>query len=98
MEADAIGQTLLEKANIDPAGLTLFFERIKREEAAFNDHDGHWSHYGEYFSTHPQTVKRINQLKLNESGSQNYQKILNDSEWHALKAICSKQTLGDVLN
>lgn len=92
MEADAIGQALLEKANIDPAGLSLFFERIRQEETAYGDHGGHWPHFEEYFSTHPQTEKRINQLKLNESGSQTYQKVLNDSEWQALKAICSKQT------
>jgi len=92
MEADAIGQTLLEKANIDPSGLTLFFERIKREETEHTGHDSHWFHFGEYFSTHPQTEKRIHQLKQNKSGSPRYQKALNDSEWRALKAICTQQT------
>jgi len=92
MEADAVGQELLEKANINPSGLTLFFERIKQEESIHGHQGTQWSQFNEYFSTHPQTDKRINRLKLNETASKNYRKVLNDSEWRALKAICAKQT------
>lgn len=93
LEADRIGHALLEKAKIDPSGLSLFFERIQREEAKNNNHPySKWSGLDEYFSTHPQTQHRVNTLKSNATTSKSYQQALNDSEWRALKDICSEQT------
>lgn len=93
LEADRIGHALLEKAKIDPSGLSLFFERIQREEAKNNNHPySKWSGLDEYFSTHPQTQHRVNTLKSNATTSKSYQQALNDSEWRALKDICLEQT------
>lgn len=93
LEADKTGYALLEKANIDPSGLMLFFERIQREEAKNSNHPySKWSNLDEYFSTHPHTEHRINTLRNNTATSKSYQQALDDSEWQALKAICSEQT------
>jgi len=83
---------LLEKANIDPSGLTLFFERIQQEEAKNTGHSySNRSDLDEYLSTHPHTEYRINTLKSNTTTSKNYQQALDASEWRALKDICSEQ-------
>lgn len=92
LEADKIGYALLEKANIDPSGLTLFFERIQQEETKSTDHSySNRSDLDEYFSTHPHTEQRINTLKSNATTLKNYRQALDDSEWQALKDICSEQ-------
>jgi predicted Zn-dependent protease len=92
LEADKIGYALLEKANIDPSGLTLFFERIQQEETKSTGHSySNRSDLDEYFSTHPHTEQRINTLKSNATTLKNYRQALDDSEWQALKDICSEQ-------
>ncbi len=91
LEADRVGHTLLEKANIDPSGLTVFFERLKQVEAKANDHSSvNWSNFDEYLSTHPHIEQRINKLRKDETGSKTYRKVLDDAEWQALKNICSE--------
>ena len=92
LEADKVGFELLEKANIDPSGLTLFFERVKQMETKnHNPAHGHWE-LGDYFSTHPPTEQRIHQLTTAQADSQNYRPLLDRHEWQALRAICTEQT------
>ncbi|MCW5618103.1 MAG: M48 family metallopeptidase [Nitrosomonas sp.] len=91
LEADSVGHTLLEKANIDPSGLTVFFERLKQMEAKINGHSNtQWANFSKYFSTHPLIEQRINKLRKNESNSIAYPKALDAAEWQALKNICSE--------
>lgn len=91
LEADKVGFELLEKANIDPSGLTLFFERVKQMEAKnHNPVNGHWG-LDDYFSTHPPTAQRIHQLTATRADSRNYRPLLDQHEWRALRAICTEQ-------
>ncbi len=89
LEADLVGQNLLRKANIDPSGLGLFFERLKKEEAERRSGDeSDFPEFLVYFSTHPHTQTRINKLKTDEIRATNYKKTLDEKEWQALKDIC----------
>ena len=90
LEADQVGQNLLRKAHIDPSGLGMFFERLKKEEAERRSGDeSDFPEFLAYFSTHPHTQTRINKLKTNEIRATNYKKTLNEKEWQALKNICA---------
>lgn len=59
-EADDEGFTMLEKAGIDPRGMTVFFERILEEEKK-NAQPGIRDY--SIFSTHPPTRERINRMR-----------------------------------
>lgn len=93
LEADLVSQNFLRKANIDPSGLGLFFERLKKEETERNRGDeSDFSEFLAYFSTHPHTQTRINKLKTDQINTTNYKKALNEKEWQALKNICAEKT------
>lgn len=93
LEADLVGQNLLKKARLDPAGLKLFFERLKKAETGQNNNEGsEFSEILSYFSTHPHTQVRINQFKPGQTNANTYEEALNETEWRALKNICTKKS------
>lgn len=92
LEADRVGQELLRKALLNPSGLEVFFERLKKEEQSQKHHNSE-ADFPAYFSTHPHTQARIDLLKNNRRTSTRYKKTLNETEWRALKNICTEKDL-----
>ena len=90
LEADIVGQDLLKKANIDPSGLEVFFERGKEEAEIEKSKENSIPEFLKYLSTHPHTQERINNLKTHKTNITNYRQTLNEVEWQALKNICTK--------
>jgi predicted Zn-dependent protease len=69
-EADRRGYELLVRANVDPAGMVSFFEKLKAEEARVRekmrkqgDTGELMSELPEFLSTHPTTDSRIEALR-----------------------------------
>ena len=90
-EADEVGQAMLEGAGIDPAGMALFFKRLKKEQGVDNDKEGEedWPEFYSYFSTHPQTTERIEYLENVSARKSNYKPALSKRAWKDLKKICT---------
>jgi beta-barrel assembly-enhancing protease len=55
IEADENGWKLLNKAKIDPRGMIVFFETMKKEQGN--------AEVSEFISTHPATAERIKNLE-----------------------------------
>ena len=93
-EADKVGQYLLRKASINPAGLGLFLERLQQVEAErIESGEPDFPKFQAYFSTHPHTQTRIDHLKTNEISATDHKEILSEIEWQALKNICAEISL-----
>lgn len=92
-EADLHGQKIMERSDIDPLKMRLFFERLLEtqidlksvEEKPSYEIDDKWL---EYISTHPGTEKRIAKIKQYQATNTSYRPILSASEWNSLKNIC----------
>ncbi len=91
-EADMNAKQIMERVNIDPRGLQAFLMRIHDMEKTVDEFlkldEIKGSEYLEYFSTHPNTDKRIKALVVDNNNT--YPAVLNDREWQNLKTICKK--------
>jgi len=81
-EADAEGMRMLLRANIDPAGMITFFERLRRG-------GGRSPALFRYLSTHPETDDRIRALKsLAANPPERPVRLLPDYDWRDVRKIC----------
>ncbi len=90
-EADAFALDTMQKARIDPMGLRMFFEKIRKEEGGSSGSDGKTSTIGKIgniFSTHPGTEDRIKSITPLPAGITPVQ-VLTPEQWQALKTICA---------
>ena len=87
-EADEKGQDILAQAHLDPASMSLFFERLLEEEELGEETSipGWLS----YLSTHPQTASRIENIKNRTVKASQVKPLLSAREWQDLKNICSE--------
>ena len=81
--ADEHAVKLLEKADIDPKGLSNFFESVLKIQGNV-DVAGLLG----YLSTHPETQERIENINKNRQKGLNYQPSLDQNDWQDLKNIC----------
>ncbi|MBF9034909.1 M48 family metalloprotease [Rhodobacterales bacterium HKCCE2091] len=90
--ADAFAHEMLETADVSPAALGTFFERLA---AAEGDMDlGLLRH----LSTHPETLERIEAARHAGEVSAATGTILSDGEWASLRTICSIDGSGGALD
>ena len=82
LEADDFAVTMMNQQRISPEGLADVFQKFHELE----DH----SELGDYFSTHPASLKRVENVKNQIKSNIQYQPSLSKSDWTALKNICSK--------
>ncbi len=80
-EADRVGVTMLNKADIRGGGLAEFFRRLGRDDAE-----------GEpgvtrYISTHPPSAERAGEIDTRAVGQG---PAMSAEEWQALRAICTR--------
>lgn len=90
-EADLHAKKALLAADINPIGLQDFLNRVRAmEESIGLDFEG--SEYLEYFSSHPDTSKRIEALNpaKEQEKSRTFARALTEQDWKALRNICSK--------
>lgn len=84
-EADREGVKMMIKSNINPNGMVEFFEKINNKEEDLPK-------YLEYFSTHPKTVSRIDNLKdYANRYSDKPETLFTKKEWEDIKKICSDE-------
>lgn len=83
-EADRRGAELLIKANVDPGGLTSFFEKLGKAEGGMDEEN-----LLRYVSTHPLTGERINYLKeqIGDRPVKNFP-LLPNTDWEEVKKTC----------
>lgn len=79
--ADAYAHGLLEKADVSPAALGSFFDRL---QAKHGDAEGIIAH----FASHPQMALRIEAAQEAVVDGYDYGRILDDADWRALKSVC----------
>ena len=83
-EADREGLTLMKRAQVDPAGLIDFFDKLEKNHGMAKP--GILS----YLSTHPETSDRIALLKSHmPRNAQPYENLLPDTDWAEVSKICS---------
>ena len=82
-QADIEGAKLLARAQINPEGLVDFFKILENEQAL---------EVPEFFSSHPETQKRIRNLRkwMEENPEQSYQAL--DLDWDDLKKALKKDS------
>jgi predicted Zn-dependent protease len=86
-EADAGALQLLDRAGIDTAGFTSFFERMsKHEDAHGGKREGLGFTVPNYLRTHPATEQRIAAVRAQPSRGTS--PALSPAQWQALKSIC----------
>jgi predicted Zn-dependent protease len=78
-EADRIGVTLLNRANIRGAGLVEFFRRLGGKP-------GGRSSLLRFLATHPPTAERAAAIEARAAGTGD---AMSAAEWQALRAICT---------
>ena len=88
--ADDKGQEILVASHIRPEAMALFFERIlEQEQEESGSASAKLSGALTYFSTHPQTESRIEDIRSNAYDFEP-RPILSPAEFRALKDICSE--------
>ncbi|MGI9373517.1 MAG: M48 family metallopeptidase [Hyphomicrobiales bacterium] len=102
LEADALAQSYLNDANINPEGLSSFIRSVQNIDAKGNrkkqpdtssnsEKDESSRNLLDFLSTHPNLEERIRQIKPNPDIE--YESALTAREWLALRKIC-----GDAAN
>lgn len=95
-EADAYAVKVLDKSKVDPKGLQTFFTRLQKDKSAggtgkpdeeSSTLQNRMEPFTDLFSTHPGTEDRIANIRPRPGGTE--PAILSDTEWKALKQICS---------
>jgi predicted Zn-dependent protease len=81
-EADVTALDLLQRAAIDPAGLTALFAVIEEGERDTS------LRIPSYFSTHPPTPERRAAAEVATGHGSGYSEALDQRRWAAVKAIC----------
>jgi len=81
-EADRIGVTMLNRADIRGAGFVGFFRRIGKDSAAME------RGLLRYLSTHPPTEERAADIESRATGKG---EAMSAADWAALRAICSEK-------
>jgi predicted Zn-dependent protease len=79
-EADRVGVSMLNRADIRGAGLVAFFQRIGKESGG--DDRG----VLRYLGTHPPTGERAADIEARAAGKGD---AMTAAEWQSLRAICS---------
>lgn len=81
-EADISGAKLLMRANVDPSGISSFFEKLSAKERGTEI-------FMRYTSSHPRNAERIKYLKeLTTKSASPYTAILPDVDWDTLVLTC----------
>ncbi|HET7876346.1 MAG TPA: M48 family metallopeptidase [Methylomirabilota bacterium] len=81
-EADREGLRLLLAARIDPAGMIMFFDAMKKEE-------GKLPEALKYLSTHPASADRVAGLRgLAAASPAPPEKLLPDTDWAEVRRLC----------
>lgn len=79
--ADVFAYAALERAGVSPAALGDMFDRLRSK---YGDTDGVVSH----FVSHPTLTSRIAAARAAADPNADYDDILTDAEWQALKDVC----------
>lgn len=79
--ADAFAYVALEAAGVSPAALGDMFQRLRDE---YGDTEGVVAH----FVSHPTLSSRITRARDAARANGDYNDIIPDAEWAALKAVC----------
>lgn len=82
--ADEFGTGLLIKAGYSPKGLSLFLNRMDKQDSGIRK----IIKYVEFLSTHPDTKERIKRIDKT-SGSEKYRASLTPDEFISLQKACS---------
>ncbi len=81
-EADAEGMRMILAAGIDPAGMIAFYDVLAHEESGVPD-------LLQYFSTHPETARRIERLRALADGAPAPRTSLGGAEeWVTVRTRC----------
>ena len=90
MAADNYALELLNKTNINPAGLIRFFEKAQKEEDEILKDAKKYTGDRDlsFLSTHPATDTRIKNVKQALNPKRTYSNILTLQEWDNLKTMC----------
>ncbi|MCY3868391.1 MAG: M48 family metallopeptidase [Gemmatimonadetes bacterium] len=84
-EADQKGMQMLQKAKIDPKGMVVFFETLKKEV-------GDIPRFLSYVSTHPRTEERIERLKqIADQSDYESVALLPDTDWSEIQKMCARR-------
>ena len=84
-EADREGMSMLLNAGIDPTGMITFFEKLQKNEMNMPG-------VMQYFSSHPATGNRINELKkLARKFPKSAEPLLPNHDWENFRRICEKK-------
>jgi len=84
-DADSFATDMLLRANVSPAALGSFFERLRDEHG---DSEGLVAH----FQSHPELGDRIEAARMAAPGDVAFVPSLTDAEWTALREICKTTT------
>jgi predicted Zn-dependent protease len=83
-EADAEGMRMLIRAQIDPAGMIAFFDRVVRKKDAEEQEGGVWR----YLTTHPSTTQRVTNLKMLAVNAPIGPPLLAGRDWKDVRRVC----------
>ena len=83
-EADAEGMRMLIRAQIDPAGMIGFFDRVVRKKDAEETEGG----VLRYLTTHPSNTQRVTNLKMLAVNAPIGPPLLAGRDWKDVKRIC----------
>ncbi|MGB4057140.1 MAG: M48 family metallopeptidase [Alphaproteobacteria bacterium] len=97
LAADAEGQNILIRAQLNPKSITTFFERLQKEESKDQDIIGE-NKILNYLSTHPLTAERIARLNAKKFPAQKTDPLLTNREWNNLKKICETTSIYAPIN
>jgi predicted Zn-dependent protease len=78
-EADRVGVSMLNRADIRGAGLAGFFRRVGKDDTGG---------VGKYFATHPPSNERAADIDARAVGKGD---AMSADEWRALRTICSEK-------
>lgn len=79
--ADVFASEMLLRADLSPAALGDFFQRLREK---YGDSEGFVSH----FMSHPELGDRIAAARSSVPQDATFRPVLSESEWAALRAIC----------
>jgi predicted Zn-dependent protease len=82
-EADTEGMRMLIRAQINPAGMIGFFDRVARTKDA-GETEGIWR----YLTTHPSSTQRVANLKMLAVNAPIGPPLLAGRDWKDVKRIC----------
>lgn len=86
-QADTEGVRMMADVGINPKGMAGFFQILKKEVGDVPD-------YLKYFSTHPQTDSRIENLELlAEKFETKPVELFSEKEWEDIKNICKESSV-----